>query len=117
MHLIPVGMTDELRPLDRKIFGPLKSYSRFLFRNRMKGEVVFDAERRRSKKDACQDMVCAWEKLSSDTIQGAFEHFYDTSFWSVDDKRSIDLLKHHRAYSSSRKLCSRYIDNEESYKE
>jgi hypothetical protein len=57
MHLIPAGMTEQLQPLDRKIFGQLKSYSRFLFRNRMKGEVVFDAERRRSKKDACQDMV------------------------------------------------------------
>ena len=103
LHLIPAGMTDELQPLDRKIFGPMKCYARFLFRDRMKGEAVFEGEQKRSKKDACQDMVRAWERLSSDTIQSAFEHFQDTSFWDVDNKRKINLLKHHRAYCSSRK--------------
>ena len=117
MHLIPAGMTDELQPLDKKIFGPLKNYSRFLFRNRMKATESMNTEKRRTKIEACQDMVCAWERLTVDIIQEAFEHFQDTSFWNIDDKTSIDLSKHHRAYCTQRKAMRRLENDDDTYKD
>lgn len=117
IHLIPAGMTDELQPLDRKIFGPIKSYARYLYRNRMKGFDISKSEEHRTKKDACQDMVCAWERLSKDTIQGAFEHFTTESFWKINDKVGIDLVKHHRAYCTSKKNHRRAENSDDEYKE
>ena len=117
LHLIPAGMTDELQPLDKKIFGPMKAYARYLFRNRFKNIETDKREERRTKKDACQDMVCAWERLSADTIQGAFEHFTEIGFWVVEDKNSIDLSKHHRAYCTSLKISKNNKNSDENYKE
>lgn len=62
-------------------------------------------------------MVRAWERLSSDTIQDAFSHFNETAFWNIEDKISIDLNKHHRAYCTARKLAKRGKNNDEAYKE
>ena len=57
LHFIPPGMTDEFQPLDRKIFGIVKAYAKRLYRMRIKktGKI--------SKKDACQDMIQAWENI------------------------------------------------------
>ena len=117
LHLIPAGMTDELQPLDKKIFGPMKSYARYLFRNRFKNITTDKREERRTKKDACQDMVCAWERLSADTIQGAFEHFNEIGFWNIEDKSSIDLSKHHRKYCTTLKRNKKIKNSDENYKE
>ena len=62
-------------------------------------------------------MVCAWERLSADTIQGAFEHFTEIGFWVVEDKNSIDLSKHHRAYCTSLKISKNNKNSDENYKE
>ena len=117
LHLIPAGMTDEIQPLDRKIFGPMKSYARYLFRNRLQGIDLNKSDYKRTKLDACQDMVRAWERLSSDTIQDAFSHFNESTFWNVEDKLSIDLNKHHRAYCTSRKLAKKGGRVDADYKE
>ena len=75
LYLIPAGMTDELQPLDKKIFGPMKMFARQLFRQR------YDQDKRRGKKEACEDMVRAWERLSPDTIQESFEHLQNLNTW------------------------------------
>lgn len=117
LHLIPAGMTDEIQPLDRRIFGPMKSYARYLFRNRLKDLDLDKSKIKRSKIDACQDMVRAWERLSSDTIQGAFTHFTDASFWNIESTGNIDLSKHHRKYCTSHKIVKKRKNSDADYKE
>jgi hypothetical protein len=64
LHSVPAGMTDALQPLDRVIFGALKSHARRLFRARVPEE----AQLRRTKQEARQYMVSAWEMVSPDTV-------------------------------------------------
>ncbi len=68
LYFIPHGYTDQLQPLDIKLFGILKSYARRLFLERYRN----DPYRKRNKIDACQDLVCAWEKLDIETIKESF---------------------------------------------
>ena len=117
LHLIPAGMTDEIQPLDLKIFGPMKSYARYLFRSRLQGLDIDKSNCKRTKLDACQDMVRAWERLSSDTIQDSFSHLKETAFWNVEDKNSIDLNKHHRSYCTSKKQFKKRKSEDVAYKE
>ena len=51
---IPAGMTDEMQPLDLRIFGPLKRYATRLFRLRLR----IDPDVNRTKKDACWSIYC-----------------------------------------------------------
>ena len=69
LYFIPHGYTDQLQPLDVKLFGILKSYARRLFIERYR----YDPYKIRKKIDACQDLVCAWEKLDIDTIKESFQ--------------------------------------------
>ena len=69
LYFIPHGYTDQLQPLDVKLFGILKSYARRLFIERYR----YDPYKNRKKIDACQDLVCAWEKLDIDTIKESFQ--------------------------------------------
>ena len=66
---IPAEMTDEMQPLDLRIFGPLKHYAARLFRLWLR----IDPDVHRTKKDACADLVCAWERLTPDNVRNAFE--------------------------------------------
>ena len=69
LYFIPHGFTDQLQPLDVKIFGILKSTARRLFMDRYRQNPY----QKRSKLDACQDMVYAWEKIDMETIKQSFE--------------------------------------------
>ena len=114
LHLIPAGMTDELQPLDKKIFGPLKMFARHLFHTRY----ADDPEEPRSKLSACQDMVRAWERLSSDTIRGAFEHLTELDTWCLEQRtEKINLKRHHREYCTSSAEKKKILDETEEYKE
>ena len=95
-YLIPAGKTDELQPLDVKIFGPLKRFAAMLFRKRWKN----DPEQTRTKKDACQDMVRAWEAISPEKVKDSFEHLAEQEFWTVEkESPSLNLWEHHRSYT------------------
>jgi transposase len=66
---IPPGMTDELQPLDRSVFAVLKATARRLFHERcMHAPLV-----KRSKEEACQDLIAAWEHVGLTTIEDAWE--------------------------------------------
>ena len=68
LHFIPAGMTDFIQPLDVSIFGPLKRIATRLFQIRVKK----NPDAKQSKRDACQDLICAWEKISPRMIQEGF---------------------------------------------
>ena len=92
-------MTDTYQPLDRKIFGLMKAHARKLFRLAIRD----DPEMRRTKKDACAEMVRCWELLSADTIQEAFEHLQVKETWHVESQNSFNMLFHTRAYCTASK--------------
>ena len=50
LYVIPAGMTDELQPLDKKIFGPLKSFIHSLYRKQIRESNDTDIKLR----DACK---------------------------------------------------------------
>ena len=54
LYFIPLGYTDQLQPLDIKLFGILKSYARPLFYERYRN----DPYRKSNKIDACQNLLC-----------------------------------------------------------
>jgi hypothetical protein len=67
LHFIPPGLTDEFQPLDRKVFGTLKAIARRLFHEGL----MSSPDKQRTKKDAVQDLVCAWEHVGAEVIEGA----------------------------------------------
>ena len=69
LYFIPQGFTDQLQLLDVKLFGILKSIARRLFMERYRSNPYA----KRTKKDACQDLIYAWEKLDIDTIKESFQ--------------------------------------------
>jgi hypothetical protein len=79
LHYVPAGMTDALQPLDRVVFGALKSHARRLFRARVREE----PQLRRTKQEAAQDMVSAWEMVSSETIIAGWD-IYENEPWEDD---------------------------------
>jgi hypothetical protein len=62
-------MTDVHEPLDRRVFGVLKAYAKRLFRR----HVDMNPGMRRSKADAVQDLIAAWEGLRDTTIEEAWD--------------------------------------------
>ena len=116
LHFIPAGLTDELQPLDIKIFGPMKTFARTLFRNRYKE----DPYKKRTKIEACQDMVRAWERLTPEIIKEAFEHFEEIETWGVSPSRStpkrVNLNRHHRCYVTANPEEKARMDQTEEYR-
>ncbi|OHS92895.1 hypothetical protein TRFO_40805 [Tritrichomonas foetus] len=64
---IPPGHTDLFQPLDRSAFEILKGQARRLFC--MRGSNLI----RRTKSNACTDVIYAWERLSSQSIENAWD--------------------------------------------
>ena len=100
IHLIPAGMTDEYQPLDKRIFGPMKSHARKMFRLAIRE----NPDLKRTKKDACAEIVRCWELLSPDTIQESFEHLKDKEIWDVQRNDDFNMLFHTRAYCTASKM-------------
>jgi hypothetical protein len=73
LHYIPPGLTDELQPLDRKMFGVLKAKAKALFRRRLHD----DPSAKRTKRDGVADMIRAWENLSNTVIEEAWSYGHD----------------------------------------
>jgi hypothetical protein len=62
---VPAGLTNALQPLDRSIFGALRSHARRLFRCQVRDNQWL----RRTKHDAAQDMVAAWVLSYAETLE------------------------------------------------
>ena len=69
LYFIPPGCTDLLQPLDRKVFGALKSTARRLFRERYNGITSPKV----SSVDAVQNLIKAWESISHQVSEEAWE--------------------------------------------
>jgi hypothetical protein len=80
IHYVPAGATDLLQPLDRLVFGILKSPARRLFRAR----VSDDPFHRRTKEEACEDMMDAWGQISAGALKASRER-YEEETWSEED--------------------------------
>jgi hypothetical protein len=73
LHFIPAGMTDELQPLDRNVFAVLKATAKRLFHERcMMGPML-----KRTKADACEDLIAAWEHLGPQCIEEAWSMYQE----------------------------------------
>ena len=78
---IPPGATDQLQPLDRTVFGVLKSEARRLFRIR----TSHDPEIKRSKRDAVAEMITAWQMLSESSLESAWAIYQVEDEWNEID--------------------------------
>ena len=113
LHVIPAGMTDELQPLDVKIFGPLKAFIRHLFQKRLRDTI--DGVIKQS--DVCKDFIRAWERMHPDQIEGSFEHLKTLETWYTDnDGNRVILAHHHREYCCMNLIERRQYDVEHGYK-
>jgi hypothetical protein len=73
LHFIPAGWTDTLQPLDRYIFGALKSMCRRLFHRHLQ----HDDDGRITKPDAIQFLIEAWNTLSTSIVRKAWGIYED----------------------------------------
>jgi hypothetical protein len=69
IHYIFAGAVEVLRPLDRRIFGVLKSQARRRFHR----HVNEDHLHRRTKSEACKDLMTAWARLSHEIISTSWD--------------------------------------------
>lgn len=123
LHIIPAGMTDKYQPLDRRIFGPLKAKARKYFRLRHKAGNIING----SKREACQDMIAAWESISVHMVQSAWHIYVENEELSLQKIENDKLLEHHRQFLENhrkeiiqRRLKTRMEnrdENDDSYKE
>ena len=92
LHIIPAGMTDVYQPLDRMVFGALKSKARKYFRLRNhRGDPL-----KATKADACQDMCSAWESVSLYLVTHAWSIYVEDEDVSPEKKERDALMAHHR---------------------
>jgi hypothetical protein len=80
IHYIPVGATDVLQPLDRRVFGVLKGQARRLFHRRVSEDYLH----RCTKSEACEDLMVAWAHLSREDLLRSWD-LYDEKGWDEED--------------------------------
>ena len=71
LKFIPAGQTDRLQPCDHRVFGALKATARSLFRTRQNNS----PNEKRTKIHAVQDVIAAWERLSEEVVEEAWEMY------------------------------------------
>lgn len=72
LHFIPAGMTDIYQPLDRYIFGVLKSKCKKYYRY-----YISNNDSPITKKDSISILIRAWEEISSAVIDKAWRIYFD----------------------------------------
>jgi hypothetical protein len=80
MHSIPAGATDVLQLLERRVFGVLKSQARRLFHRRVNEDYLH----RRTKSEACEDLMTAWARLSHEVLLTSWD-IYDEEEWEEEN--------------------------------
>jgi transposase len=81
LHFIPPGWTDELQPLDRYIFGAMKSICRRLFQR----FCLRSEDGHVKTRDAIQFLIQAWEGLETRVIEKGWG-LYEDVFGEADDE-------------------------------
>jgi hypothetical protein len=77
---IPPGCTDRLQPLDRKVFGALKSFARQQWR--MNYHQSFGAKVKRPM--IAEGLVQAWDRVTHETIEDAWAIYHPG--WNADEE-------------------------------
>jgi hypothetical protein len=77
---IPAGATDELQPLDLKVFGSLKSEARRLFRQL----AADNPDLKLNRQNGSEMMFAAWEALNEDTLEAAWALYRDEEEWDIN---------------------------------
>jgi hypothetical protein len=77
---IPPGCTDRLQPLDRKVFGVLKSYARQQWPRHY--HATFGQKIKRS--EIAQNLVHAWSRISDQTIENAWDIY--AAGWNIEEE-------------------------------
>jgi hypothetical protein len=73
---IPPGCTDKLQPLDRRVFGVLKSYARQLWRQQYHASGGAKITRPMVAANLCE----AWRRITEGLVQDAWD-IYDGEDW------------------------------------
>ena len=81
LYFIPPGCTDLVQPLDVKVFGALKSTARRLFRERYSGTRAPKV----TSKDAVQNLIKAWEGISLNIAEAAWEVYNEEEEINEDE--------------------------------
>ena len=81
LHFIPPSFTDVFQPLDRYIFGSLKSMAR----SRFYESYIKHPERKVSIIDACNILLDTWASISEDTQKKAWLPYSDPKDGDLDD--------------------------------
>ncbi len=97
---IPPGATDMFQPLDVGIFGQLKRFAAQLFRQRYKN----DPEKERRKTDACSDLLCAWERVTPETIRKAFRRLRELDLEYSNMLSTYTAYEHWKHHVEASKL-------------
>jgi hypothetical protein len=83
LHFIPSGMTDQYQPLDRRVFGCLKSSARKCFMRR----AFQERTRRVEKKDAVRILIQCWKGILEETIRSSWSIYSGgVPQWGLEDE-------------------------------
>jgi hypothetical protein len=77
LHFIPAGLTDQFQPLDRRVFGRLKSSVRSWFMRRPRDQ----RREKATKPEAVEVLIKCWTQLSESVVEEA---------WSVYSRDEIE---------------------------
>jgi hypothetical protein len=89
IHFIPAGYTDQLQPLDRRVFGSLKATAKHLFLMRTQGVGVVA---KITKDEAVQMLVKAWAMLSTMVVESAWEIYTINVGQFVEEEDTLEIL-------------------------
>ena len=84
---IPPGSTDELQPLDRKVFGVLKAYAKQLWRehyHKYEGGKI-------DRWEIADQIIIAWNRISINTLDSAWCIFEFEDFADEEDEEAENL--------------------------
>jgi hypothetical protein len=84
---ISAGCTDELQPLDRKDFGPLKAKAKHQYR------IGVRLGKEREKKQACQDMLNVWNELGEKVIKSAWVYLVPEIQAELADEEQRGIMR------------------------
>lgn len=80
LHYIPAGFTDAFQPLDRYVFGALKSMARAEFYR----EYALNPSNRHTMIHACHILLNCWARVSEETLSKAWNPYSDPRDDEVD---------------------------------
>jgi hypothetical protein len=90
IYYIPASATNVFQPLDRRVFGILKSQARRLFHRRVNENHLHW----RTKSEACEDLMTAWAPLSHKVLLAGWD-LYDEEGWTKKISQRVSSTNLH----------------------